>query len=224
MSDDTSDAEMMAIAHGLTIMKSPHDITRAFEAELCRYTGAKYAVTTTSCTMALTLALAWDRYKSGTRIVRCPRNTYIGVPSAILNAGHRVGFRAGRWTRQYHLVGNDEVVTDCAWRLEPEMYVPGDFQCLSFHWTKPLGLGQGGAILHDSDDADEWLRRARFDGRKEGVHPRDDVIQYPNWHAYMSPETATTGLMRLQAGAIRTNHVATWKDYPDISQQEAFKP
>ena len=99
----------------------------------------------------------------------------------------------------------------------------GEVLCLSFHWTKPLGLGQGGVILHDDDDADAWLRRARFDGRNEGVHPKDDVIQFPNWHAYMSPETAATGLMRLQTGAIRTNHTARWDDYPDISQQEAFK-
>ena len=38
---------------------SPHAVTRDFERALCEYTGAKYAVTTTSCTMAIQIALAW---------------------------------------------------------------------------------------------------------------------------------------------------------------------
>jgi hypothetical protein len=143
----------------------------------------------------------------------------------MLNAGHRVGFAGfNKWIDGYIIecLGGD--VWDCAWLLLKGMFkVPGDMQCLSFHWSKPLGLGQGGAILLDDPEADAWLRRARFDGRTEGVHPKDDAIQYPNWHAYMSPETAATGLMRLQAGALRTDHTARWSDYPDISQQDAFK-
>ena len=204
-------------------MQSPHDVTRAFEAALCEYTGAKYAVTTTSCTMALTMALAWHREKNGPQVLSVPDHTYIGVPSAVLNAGHQVRFERDKWVGDYGISTAGGVVYDCAWTLQRGMFGAGEVLCLSFHWTKPLGLGQGGVILHDDDDADAWLRRARFDGRNEGVHPKDDVIQFPNWHAYMSPETAATGLMRLQTGAIRTNHTARWDDYPDISQQEAFK-
>ena len=204
-------------------MSSAHDVTRAFEAELCRFTGAKYAVTTTSCTMALTLALAWHWGEDGAQTLVLPKHTYIGVPSAVKNAGHCVEFERVDWTGAYPIVTIGGWVWDSAWQLRRNMFIQGSMDCLSFHWTKPLGLGQGGAILHDNDRADAWLRQARFDGRTEGVPPAEDVIVYPNWHAYMSPETAATGLMRLQAGALRTNHAASWKDYPDISQQKAFK-
>jgi len=93
-------------------------------------------------------------------------------------------------------------------------------QCVSFHWTKTLGLSQGGAILHDNDDADAWLRRARFDGRTEGADPRTDRVQYPSWHAYLSPEVAAHGLMKL-ASLPEHNADLPRSDYPDLS--EMFK-
>jgi len=37
----------------------PHAVTREFEAALCQYTGAPFAVAVTSCTMALLLAVRW---------------------------------------------------------------------------------------------------------------------------------------------------------------------
>lgn len=204
-------------------MSDPRQVTRDFEAELCAFTGAKYAVTTTSCTMAITLALAWHWAEDGQQTLVLPKNTYIGVPSAVKNAGHRVVFEDDRWMSTYNIETLGGKVEDSAWFLQEGMYLDGTMPCLSFHWTKPLGLGQGGCILHDNDRADAWLRKARFDGRTEGVAPADDVIQYPNWHAYLAPETAATGLIRLQARALRTDHVARWNDYPDISKQEAFK-
>jgi len=206
---------------------SPHDITRAFEAALCDFTGAKYAVTTTSCTMAITLALAWECRpcwgEDAEQTLVLPKHTYIGVPSAVKNAGHRVAFGDEQWERCYPIVTREGYVWDCAWVLQSGMFFPRSMMCLSFHWTKPLGIGQGGCILHDNPRADAWLRRARFDGRTEGVAPADDEILYPNWHAYLAPETAATGLIRLQARALRTDHVARWSDYPDISKQRAFK-
>ena len=204
----------------------PHAVTRDFEAALCRYTGARFAVTTTSCTQALLMALAWFKSAYGATDVWMPRHSYVGVPASVLNAGHKVRFCDDSWTVDYPIGPADDQgweVWDCAWRLDLGMFEPGKMQCLSFHWTKPLGLGQGGAILHDDPIADKWLRRARFDGRNEGVHPEEDTVTYPSWHAYMSPETAATGLMRLQARAFRRDHVAKWSDYPNVSKMEAFK-
>jgi len=40
-------------------MTDAFKVVRDFEQALCDYTGAKYAVTTTSCTMALLLACKW---------------------------------------------------------------------------------------------------------------------------------------------------------------------
>ena len=92
--------------------------------------------------------------------------------------------------------------------------------CLSMHWGKTLGLSQGGAILTDDEDAVAWLRRARFDGRTEGVHPsRDDFIM--GWHAYLSPEVAAHGLMKL---ALLPKHNAPLPPdgYPDLSKASVF--
>jgi dTDP-4-amino-4,6-dideoxygalactose transaminase len=99
----------------------------------------------------------------------------------------------------------------------------GGFQCLSFHTSKILGLaGHGGCILHDDEEADGWLRRARFDGRTEGVPAAEDNVQYPSWHCYMTPATAAEGLMRL---AILPKHNADLpnSDYPDLSKLDAFR-
>ena len=205
-------------------MFSGHQVTREFEAALCEYTGAKYAVTTTSCTMAILLACAWWAEQSMNpqcMVVSMPRLSYVGVPASILNAGIAlVRFRDEDWQGEYRL--NPIPVWDSARRFTSGMFRTGMMQCVSFHWSKILGLSQGGAILHDDEEADAWLRRARFDGRTEGVDPKDDQVQYPSWHAYLSPEVAAHGLMKL-ATLPKHNADLPRSDYPDLSKLKAFQ-
>lgn len=198
-----------------------------FEAALCEYTGAKYAVTTTSCTQAILMALAWYRswgwhkqFDGGDTAIHMPRLSYVGVPSSILNAGFAVEFRDEDWQGEYRLC--PAPVWDSARRFTSGMYRPGQMQTVSFHWSKILGLSQGGAILHDDDNADPWLRRARFDGRAEGVDPKLDQVQYPSWHSYLSPEIAAHGLMKL---SLLPKHNADLprSDYPRLDRMNAFK-
>jgi dTDP-4-amino-4,6-dideoxygalactose transaminase len=94
--------------------------------------------------------------------------------------------------------------------------------CVSFHWSKTLGIQQGGAILHDDPEADAWLRRARFDGRTEGVSPKLDSFTQIGWHCYMSPEVAAEGLMRLSL-LPKHNEPLPNDDYPDLSEMEIFR-
>lgn len=201
-------------------MCDPHKVTREFEAALCEYTGAKYAVTTTSCTQAILMALAWRVFNGLSGCVSMPRLSYVGVPAAIRNAGLQVCFRDEDWQGEYHIFST--TVFDSARRFTSGMYIPGAMQCVSFHWSKILGLSQGGAILHDNPEADAWLRRARFDGRTEGVDPKDDQVQYPSWHAYLSPEVAAHGLMKLSL-LPKHNPDLPRSNYPDLSKLEAFK-
>jgi dTDP-4-amino-4,6-dideoxygalactose transaminase len=100
--------------------------------------------------------------------------------------------------------------------------LPGTMICLSFHWSKTLGIQQGGAILLDDPQADAWLRRARFDGREEGVHPKDQKNWQLGYHAYMAPETAAAGLVRL-ANLPKNNDPLPNSDYPDLSQMDIFR-
>jgi len=193
----------------------PFEVVRDFEAALCAYTGALFAVTTTSCTMALLLACAY--HKVG--IVTLPKRTYVSVPMSVIHAGGRVAFEDIEWSGSYQL--KPAPIWDCARRFTSGMYVPGTMQCLSFHWSKILGIQQGGAILHDDADADQVLRRMRFDGRAEGLAPKDDRF-IMGWHAYMSPETAAQGLMRL-ALLPPDNDDLPNDDYPDLSKVEIFR-
>lgn len=217
-------------------------VVRDFEAALAEYTGAPYAVTVTSCTAALTLAVAWhlrghpindslnyDGYplRYGVEI---PKRTYVGVPYAIVEAGGRPTFRDEEWWGMYQL--KPLPVFDSARWLRRQLYSEAflrnggedePFVCVSFHWSKTLGIQQGGAILHASKEADAWLRRARFDGRAEGVAPAEDVFPLRRaWHCYMAPETAAAGLVRL-AHLPAINEPLPNDNYPDLSQVEAFR-
>lgn len=209
-------------------MSNPYDVVKQFESALCDYTGAKYAVTVTSCTMALLLAVKWHlRNRQGWNIlVEIPKHTYVGVPMSIVNAGGWPVFHDEDWQGYYQLRPLE--VYDSARWFYSGMYQSGRFQCVSFHHTKTLGLAaHGGAILHDNDEADEWFRRARFDGRKEGVAPKDDTFPMIGWHCYMTPATAAEGLMRLSV-LPKHNDPLPWgpgtsSDYADLSKLSIFQ-
>lgn len=232
----------------------PYKVVRDFEKALCDYTGAKYAVAVTSCTMALQLAIAWNlrdlRKKYEVTVnpgdiingeiyygppypvmafitpklafseIQIPNRTYVSVPMAVIHAGGCPKFVDFEWSGSYRL--RPLPVWDSARRFTSGMYQSGTFQCVSFHWSKILAIGQGGAILHDNDEADAWLRRARFDGRAEGVDPKDDTFSFVGWHCYMSPRDAAEGLSRLTLLPDYNADLPN-SDYPDLSQLEIFK-
>lgn len=228
-------------------MTDPFRVVRDFESALCEYTGAPFAVTTTSCTSALLLAVAWwmraappseDNYhKRGARYdteVEIPRRTYCSVPMSIIHAGGRPTFRDEDWRGAYQL--KPLHVFDCARRFTSNMWHgirtaeasrtddshPRELMlCLSFHHSKILGDSQGGAILHSDPEADKWLRRARFDGRTEGVAPKDDDLML-GWHAYLSPDVAARLLWKLSKLPLHNEDLPN-DDYPDLSLMECFK-
>jgi len=91
-------------------MSNPHQVTKDFEKAICEYTGAPYAVTVTSCTMALLLSVAWHFRKHEWRLVddprfnvEIPKRTYISVPMSIIHAGGRPTFRDEAWSGRYRL-------------------------------------------------------------------------------------------------------------------------
>lgn len=201
-------------------MSNPHEVTRQFECALCEYTGAKYAVTTTSCTQAILMACAWFKTQ-GRDHATMPKLSYVGVPAAIRNAGLEISaFTDEDWQGEYQLWPLP--LWDSARRFTSGMFRSGCMQAISFHATKILSDSQGGAILHDNAEADAWLRRARFDGRTEGVDAKHDQVTYPSWHAYLSPDVAARLLWKLQ-GLPKHNADLPRSDYPDLSQLKAFQ-
>ena len=196
---------------------NPYKITEDFEAALCDYTGAKYAVAVNSCTAALLLSLlsAWPR-----TIVHVPKQTYVSVPQVVLHAGHKVKFVDTAWRGAYQLY--PLAIWDCARRFTSGMYVTGQIQCVSFSTTKILGLEQGGAILHDNKDADAWFRRMRFDGRTAGAPDETDNIRELGHHCIMLPSTAAALLLKLYH-LPKHNEDLPERDYPDLSKMSAFQ-
>lgn len=190
---------------------NPHQVTKDFEAALCEYTGAKYAVTVTSCTAALLLACKWHSVKE----VTIPKRTYVSVAQSVRHAGGIVKFEEDNWTGSYQL--KPYPILDSARNFTSGMYSrSGQMQCVSFHWSKTLGDTQGGAILHDNPDADKWFRRARFDGRTEGVAPKDDIFDMLGYHCYLSADVSARLLAKLSTLS-RHNEPLPNDDYPDLS-------
>jgi hypothetical protein len=177
----------------------------------------------------------WTQKHGGRSEIEIPKRTYVSVPMSIIHAGGWPAFRDEDWKGAYRL--HPLPIWDSARRLRRGMYhwstrwnppanedapaLHGDMVCLSFHWSKILGIQQGGAILLTDPEADAWLRRARFDGRREGVAPKDDEILL-GWHAYLSPESAAAGLVRMQF-LPDDNEDLPNDDYPDLSKMEVFK-
>jgi dTDP-4-amino-4,6-dideoxygalactose transaminase len=203
-----------------------HQVTREFEKELERYTGAKHAVALDNCTSALFLSLMYEDIKG--KKISIPSRTYMSVPCAIIQAGGKVNFirvKEPTITGKYWL--EPTRVIDSALRFTHNMYIPGTFMCVSFTGPyKHLKLGKGGAILTDDDKANEWFRRARFSGRRE-VSYHEDTFDMLGWNFWMMPDVAARGLHLMTQfydinGNPKENQDLTLP-YPDLSKHEAYK-
>lgn len=198
----------------------PHQVTKSLEAKISEYTGAPYVVAVNSCTMALLLSCAYAYHQSGSRAVSIPKRTYCSLPQLVKQSGHSVIFRDYTWIGGYQLM--PLYVWDYARRFTSNMYSKGQYQCVSFHSSKILGDTQGGAILHDNAEADKWLRKARFDGRTEGVAPIDENFDMLGYHCYLSPDVAARLLLKL-AVLPKKNQDLPNDLYPDLSTFEVFQ-
>lgn len=203
-----------------------HQVTREFEKELERYTGAPHAIAVDNCSNAIFLSLMYEGI--GGETISIPSRTYMSVPCSIIQCGGRVGFlpvEGETLTGPYRLFPTRTI--DSALRFTHDMYVPDTFTCLSFTGPyKHLKLGKGGAILTDDPDANDWFRRVRFNGRREKSY-HEDTFDMLGWNFWMMPEVATRGLHMMtqfydQDGNPLSNPDLTLP-YPDLSTHEAYR-
>lgn len=220
------------------------DVVKTFEDEAAKFTGAPRAVAVDTCTMALFLSLKLCRqahdtvrdYQPGISgvfdrlpVVKIPKRTFISVPIMAIQAGWMIQWVDRDWHDYYQL--DPLPVFDAAICLRKDMFKepercgsPPHVMCLSFQYRKPLPIGRGGMILHNlTDQADSWLRRARFFGRHEVPIEQDPGPEFLGWHGYMEPERAANGLTQLMRYPDEGHQVAH-VEYPDLSEYEAFKP
>jgi len=151
--------------------------------------------------------------------VLIPNKTYVSVPCSIIHAGGRVIFEDNQWSGEYELWPLN--IWDAALRFKKGMY-HGRFQCLSFHIKKHLPIGRGGMILTDEEEAYEWFKKARFDGRSP-VPLLEDNFTMLGWNCYMEPAQASRGIQLFEV--LRQKHPDGMEDlkveeqgYPNLSQ------
>jgi len=189
-----------------------------FEEEVAHYTGAPYAISTDSCTNALFLACMYNDINDQDVII--PRRTYLSPPQSIMQAGGNLVFEDIEWEGIYQL--KPFPIWDAAKRFTSNMYIPGAYMCLSFHIKKHLKIGKGGMILTDDEEAVEWFKRGRYEGRSPVPYHEDD-IEEEGWNMYMGPEQATRGLMLMQNYPEHMPDIPEDPPYRDLTEFELFK-
>lgn len=192
--------------------KNPFDAVLDFEKALSEFTGAPYVVVTDCCTHAIEIAFRLEKVK------KCKFTpwTYLSVPMTMhkLGVNYEYTNEDFTWRGEYPFIGTR--IWDSARRLEPNMFKPGQIQCISFGITKPLAIGRGGCLLTDDPELAKRASMMRFDGR--------DIFNYSPWasqktfnvgfHYYLKPETCVEGLNMLESKQFTTQEEKFY-NYPD---------
>ena len=146
---------------------------------------------TDGCTHALELCFRYD----AVRQTKFSAYTYLSVPMLMHHLDIQFAFTDETWSGEYQF--ENTRIWDSARRLEHNMYRPGQFQCLSFGWTKPLQLGKVGAILTDDSVAYRHLSRQRSDGRDLNIPWEQETELDLGWHYCPTLESCKQGLQLL---------------------------
>ncbi len=208
----------------MSSIHNPFAVVEQFEEAIAEFSGAKFCVSTSTGTAAIFLCLQWLKSRGDLPAsIGIPAHTFISVPMAILQAGASVRFVNYPWMGVYRLLPLN--LTDGALRFRRGMYAEAKrgaegLHCLSFQARKSLPIGEGGAILTDDEDARDWLRAARYCGRR-APHYRIEDVNMLGWNCYMTPEKAARGLHLLEyAGDGEPDLVV---DYPDLRLAPIFR-
>ena len=199
-------------------INDPWDVVGAFEKMVADYAGSKFAVSTDSCTNAVFLCLKFLK-ASGT--ITVPAKTYVSIPQIILHAGCDLAFADIEWSGTHQL--KPYPIIDSATRFTKDMYIPGTYQCLSFHIKKILNIGKGGMILTDDPEAARWFKVARYEGRHIEIPYDQDEIELVGWNMYMPPEQAARGIKIFENLPQENADCGGSWSYHDVSNFNIFK-
>lgn len=190
-------------------------VVEDFEEVVAKFAGAPYAVSTNTGTSALFLSMKYACRDRSTVIM--PARTFISVPMAALQCGLKVEFEDVAWEGVYQL--KPWPIWDGALRFREGMY-KGGLHCLSFQARKLLNIGEGGMILCEDEEAAQWLRAARYSGRKAPRYAVEDIDMI-GWQYYMTPEKAARGLHIFDY--IRPDLPDQRVSYPDLRKVKLFQ-
>ena len=178
-----------------------------FESALAKFTGAPYAVMTDCCTHAIELCLRYDNIQR----VTFPAHTYLSIPMTMHKLDITYNYTDKLWTGEYQFIGTR--IWDSARLLKQGMYRPGQLQCLSFGYDKPLSIGRGGAVLTDDVEVYDALKQQCYDGRDLTISPwEQQKIFKVGYHYKPTIEEAIRGLELLP----NIVQEPKYKEYPDL--------
>lgn len=187
-----------------------------FENKIANFFGAKHAIAIDSCTHGIELCLRHQNIKS----ITCPKRTYLSIPFLAKKLNIELKWKDENWVDYYYLTDN---IIDAAVLWKSNSYIPNTFMSISFQYQKHLSLGRGGVILTDNTDAATTLKKMSYDGRIPGVPWREQNIEVFGCHYYMTPETATLGLQKLEKAIETTPKQWVVTDWPDLTEMNIFK-
>jgi dTDP-4-amino-4,6-dideoxygalactose transaminase len=190
-----------------------YGVVGEFEKRVAEFAGARYGIAVDCCTSGILLCCAYLEVEE----VICPARTYISVPMAVIHSGGKVRFEDFDWRGVYQL--KPYPIFDGAKRFRRAMY-RGGYHCLSFHLKKHIPIGRGGMILTDDEEAADWFRKARYDGR-EGKPYDQEKVSMMGYHCYMTPEQAARGLALMDV--MNPDLPDLTEDYPDLRQMPVFQ-
>lgn len=180
-----------------------------FEQALAQYTGAPYAVVTDGCTHAIELCFRLECVTS------CDFTafTYLSILQMVRQLDIHYTLKTEYWQSLGEYQFHGTCIWDSARRLAPNMYRPGQMQCLSFGHTKPLSVGKAGAILLDDRLKYEYLSRMRSDGRDLRISPWQDQKTFTQGYHYCPTlETCALGVEKLPF----VDPEPKYHQYPDL--------
>jgi len=190
---------------------------KLFEQRVAEFFGAPYAVAVDCCTHGIELCMRQQKVTHFT----VPKRTYISVPFLASKLGIDFDWKDENWQDFYYLGGTN--IIDAAVLWEPDSYIPSTFMCVSFQFRKHLSLGRGGIILTDDEESAILLKKMSYDGRLPDIPWREQNIDTMGYHYYMTPETATLGLQKIDDAINTKPRKWTIEDWPDLTNMEIFK-
>jgi len=187
-----------------------------FEEEIAKFYNAPYAVATDCCTHAIELCLRYKGYNN----ITIPTHTYISIPFTLEKLNLKWNFEYQEWENFYYL-GNTNII-DAAVYWERNGYIENTYMCLSFQYRKHLSLGRGGAILLQSKQDYDILKKMSYDGRDLSKPWAEQDIARIGYHYYMTPETAEIGIKLLNERKKIPGKKWSHRDYPDLTRMSVF--
>tara|TARA_B100000401_G_C52317786_1_gene490428 strand:+ start:41 stop:523 length:483 start_codon:yes stop_codon:yes gene_type:complete len=150
--------------------------------------------------------------------VLIPARTYISVPFTLMKLGLKWKFIDQKWQDFYPLINTN--IIDAAVHFQKGGYVANSLMCLSFQYKKTLSLGRGGAILCETKNDYDVLKKMSYDGRSDDKPWRQQDISTMGYHYYMTPETAALGSKKLQSAVLKERQGS--ENYPYLPDMKIF--